>query len=258
MKFPDLLELLYTAHKRFSSVHVAWRYWYRVGSLNEAVTRWSAQCPYGSVSMLKSAESSTRQGEEDEREMTIHWRIWFQKPTFWRSEYQPEGRQDAILRIRDGQHWWLFDPARNHAVTNVRPSGGGFHIRESHESASAYAIRMEDVLNDVPLLDPSFLLASHDLRVIGDDIHAGRQAIRVQAFFRTGKQVGCDPLFWSTADDYELLVDKERGILLRYAARLKGKAFAIASVEEVVYDLTIPQHVFTFTPPPDASVEIVT
>jgi outer membrane lipoprotein-sorting protein len=81
--------------------------------------------------------------------------------------------------------------------------------------------------------------------------------VRVRALHQPGKEVVPDRFFWEAADKYDLLVDKERGILLRYAAIVKEKAFAVATVNHATFDEPIPDNVFSFTPESDTIVEIV-
>ena len=50
-----------------------------------------------------------------------------------------------------------------------------------------------------------------------------------------------EPLWWG-ADDYELLIDIERGVTLRLAAR--GRAFDVTEVLEVASDETVPTGTF--------------
>ncbi len=114
------------------------------------------------------------------------------------------------------------------------------------------------MVNEVPLLDPAFLLASHEFEPGADVQYLGREALPVRAVPRKGKEVARDPFFWGGADDYELLVDKERGVLLRYAARLREQEVAIAAVEHVVFDAPIPDDVFAFNPPPNTTLELAT
>ena len=255
MELGDLLELLYTAHNRFFSIQVTWQYGYRVDIMNEALEKWAAQYPPGSVSALKSKSA---QGTQNENEMKIRWRVWWQKPSCWRDEDQIEG-QGTTTRIFCEGRWWSFNSASRKLYTNVVPQEKSPHLR-IHDSKSPTGARfthLEDVINEVPLLDPSFLLASHDLQPMESTVYAEQDAVRVRAVFRKGKDVARDPFFWGAADEYELLVAKEQGILLRYAAKLRGQEFAIASVDHVVFDEPIPESVFSFTPPANTSVEIV-
>jgi hypothetical protein len=51
------------------------------------------------------------------------------------------------------------------------------------------------------------------------------------------------------ADEYELEVDAERGVVLRVAARYEGKEFSIIEAEEVVFDEVLAADTFVFVSP---------
>ena len=57
-----------------------------------------------------------------------------------------------------------------------------------------------------------------------------------------------DPLIWG-ADEYEVVVDAERGVLLRCASRLEGKDFDALEVEEVHFDEELTEDVFSSREP---------
>jgi hypothetical protein len=57
-----------------------------------------------------------------------------------------------------------------------------------------------------------------------------------------------DPLHWG-ADEYEVVVDTERGVLLRCASRLGGKDFDALEVEEIYFDEHLGEDVFTSREP---------
>ena len=82
-----------------------------------------------------------------------------------------------------------------------------------------------------------------------------RAALQVRGVARGRQTMTRDPVFWMAAEEYAFLVDAERGILLRYAAMNNGQEFAVAAVEQVVFDEPIP--VSLFTPPPASSVIVV-
>lgn len=79
----------------------------------------------------------------------------------------------------------------------------------------------------------------------------------VRGVFRKGRDPGWEPLFWKLADESEFLVDRERGILLRYSAGFDGEEFAVASVDEVIFDEAIPEEAFHFITPPGTLVEVI-
>ena len=82
-----------------------------------------------------------------------------------------------------------------------------------------------------------------DLRVEGSTRRAGRDAIRVVGVPLEEWDYWPEPLWWG-ADEYEVLVDAERGVLLRCASRLGGEDFDALEVEEIHFDERFPAEVF--------------
>jgi len=257
MYLPDLLHLLYTAHRNFTTVQVAWRYRYQVEALAEMQERWAAQRGPKSVRPLEAKAGS---GVQNPSEMTVQRQVWWRRPDCWRDETELSG-QGRNIRVICPDRWSFYSAADRKLFTNALPDGPQHQQRilRGRQPPGAGQIRpgVEEAVNEVPLLDPAFLLASHELEPGADVQYAGREALQVRAIARKGKETARDPFFWGGADDYELLVDKERGVLLRYAAKLRGQDMAVAAVERVVFDAPIPDDVFTFTPPPNASIELV-
>ena len=66
---------------------------------------------------------------------------------------------------------------------------------------------------------------------------AGRDAVRLLGVPGAEWDRGWDPdpLSWG-ADEYEVVVDAERGVLLRCASRLRGENFDALEVEEIHFD----------------------
>jgi hypothetical protein len=93
-----------------------------------------------------------------------------------------------------------------------------------------------------------FPLASRELSVEGETRKAGREAIRVVGVPEEEWDHFPEPLWWG-ADEYEFLVDAERGVLLRGASRLDGEDFDALEVEELHFDERFPGDVFSATEP---------
>lgn len=89
----------------------------------------------------------------------------------------------------------------------------------------------------------TFELEDLDLRVEGRALRAGREAVRLVGVPIEEWEGPPEPLWWG-ADEYEVLVDAERGILLRCASRLGGKDFDALEVEEVLFDERFGREVF--------------
>ena len=85
----------------------------------------------------------------------------------------------------------------------------------------------------------------------GETRKAGREAIRLVGMPEEEWEEWDhwpEPLWWG-ADEYEVLVDVERGVLLRCASRLGGKDFDVLEVEEVHFDEELPEDVFSSREP---------
>jgi hypothetical protein len=77
---------------------------------------------------------------------------------------------------------------------------------------------------------------------------AGREAVRLRGVPVEEWEGPPEPLWWG-ADEYEVVVDAERGVLLRTASRLGGEDFAALEVEEIYFDERFPEDVFTLREP---------
>jgi hypothetical protein len=106
---------------------------------------------------------------------------------------------------------------------------------------------------DSVVLDPAALLRSHELRILGRTMHAGRNAMLVEALPSRRAEVlpeaGLDggwPL--------ELLVDAERGVLLRSASLLDGEPFLVSEVAGIAFDESLPDQLFVFEAPPGEEI----
>jgi hypothetical protein len=78
--------------------------------------------------------------------------------------------------------------------------------------------------------------------------YAGREAVRLTCVPDAGWPWDADPLWWG-ADEFELVVDAERGVVLRLANRLEGEDFDALEVEEVHYDERFSEDVFATREP---------
>lgn len=230
MELGVLTELLYTAHRRFRNIHLAWQYQYEEEKLNLVQERWAAESPAGSVGILRSSFGETLATGT----IKVHRRLWWRKPDCWHSEEQIEGRGSSVTVLCD-DHWWM------------RGSTGALLTSEMGE-ARGNPPPLSDLVRGVPMLDPSFLLTSHELELTAEMVYAGRPALRARATYQKNREMLHEAFFWASADAYDLLVDEEYGILLRYAALLDGQEFAAASVEQVVFDEPISDEVFAFPP----------
>ena len=87
-----------------------------------------------------------------------------------------------------------------------------------------------------------------DLQAEGPVTWAEREAVRLVGMPVEEWEGPPEPLWWG-ADEYEAVVDAERGVLLRLASRLGGKDFDALEVEEIHFDERFPEEVFTSREP---------
>jgi hypothetical protein len=86
-------------------------------------------------------------------------------------------------------------------------------------------------------------LGQLDLVVEGPVTWAGREALRLRGTPVEEWEGPPEPLWWG-ADEYEAVVDAERGVVLRLASRLGGEAFDALEVEEIRFEGRFGQDVF--------------
>ena len=92
------------------------------------------------------------------------------------------------------------------------------------------------------------ILEEMALRVEGPVRRAGREAVRLVAVPLEELEYPPEPLWWG-ADEYEVIVDAERGVLLRTASRLGGEDIDALEVEAVHFDERFGEDVFASREP---------
>jgi hypothetical protein len=108
------------------------------------------------------------------------------------------------------------------------------------------------------LIEPAVILPAVELNVIGRTEILGRPAHRLRAApVGDGDWDGSFALhaLGSSADEYELLADAERGILLRSEARLGGEPFRVLEITELALDDELSPGTFTLEPPEGETFE---
>jgi hypothetical protein len=118
-----------------------------------------------------------------------------------------------------------------------------FHIAHDHYW-TFYALLTDEICGISGELSPL------ELTVEGPLVWAGREAVRLVGVPGEEWDWGWDPdpLSWGT-DEYEVVVDAERGVLLRCASRLRGEDFDSLEVEEIHFDERFTDDTFTSREP---------
>lgn len=219
----DLVMLLYGVPQRFITVHLTLQTWYNPVLHGEAWERWAALQPPGSVAQLRSASSMPLA-----KEAVQFWRqrLWLQPPDRWREE----GENGMLTIVRERFRWLSGLPWKQGLEQEINPAQG-----------------WRSLLGDLALaemLEPAALLPAVWLDLLGETHYAGRPAWQVRAVPREPGHPVFPHVLWLGADEYELLVDSERGVLLRCSARFDGREFAGRELLEVIFDEAFPDDLF--------------
>ena len=216
----ELLELLYGARHRFRTARGVLLYRWSHRLTMEAMKREEARRKQrgGSQSQIMFA---TRAGDEPEppdlhEERT---RFWWEPPDRLREEVESDAKP-ARTTVIDGELWWMYMPEWG-AISNVELSD---EERAHHVVGRGESFR--------PALDPSGLIGVLEIdsvEVEGDRLHVRARPRddldgSWSAHFQLRLAVG--------ADAYELVVDRERGTVLRLVAYLEGEEIAVTEIEQ--------------------------
>ena len=210
----NVLDLMLDARDRWRTLRATLRYWEDTLLARETLRLLVPDVP--------------GVGQEGESRFEVAMRqVWARKPCRWRIEYDgPDGANVFV-----GDLAWSEPP---------RPPPNA--PRRPQVEPSPDALPLEAIDGTVAYtFDPRILLEDLFItRVVGRAEHAGREALRVLAMDEgTPNRL----LGWG-ADDYELLVDAERGVLLRSAARTKGEEFQVTQILEIAFDEDLPEGIF--------------
>jgi outer membrane lipoprotein-sorting protein len=231
----ELLVLMVGAHRSFRTLRGSVRIWHHTERSHEAYMRDNARA--GGLSMV-SISAAGEDSTPPPVELEDRARLWLARPDRLREETVStwSGEPVESLLVQVGDTWWSFDPGSG-AMTNGGSPNHGHGTR----------------LNRV-MLDPAEIVASRELEIDGHAVHAGRAAIRVVSHPSVRDSFLSDPGGVGAGCEQELLVDAERGILLRLVNLLDGEPFSIVEFLEVAFDEAVADELFVFEPPPGEAV----
>jgi hypothetical protein len=215
-----LLELLYSARDRSRTVRATVRRRSEEAVLREALRRRGL---YREPPRIPPEEGDW--GTAPDRVQTTT-RLWAARPDWlrWETEAVVDGEPVvADVGVKQGGLYWMRDPT------------GGVHTNEGEEWGSATTASEE------PLLDPASLLGAFRFELGEETEGVGRPAVRVRARRRAGDHTHALGHF---ADELELVVDRERGLLLRVSARLDGVEIERHEVVELALDEPLDPQLF--------------
>jgi outer membrane lipoprotein-sorting protein len=249
----EIVWLLYKARDNFTNVYAEFTYRFKPEIHRIACERYAAQKPKGSIGLwwrrfgladiinaLTHFKRTGGQTVNNKKETVCVWKIWLKRPSQWRSE-QVYGQNRSIFIINgDWWFWWFYGSRRLELHTNRIPSAYKKRAKVL-KTPVGITTDVEEAISKELWLDPSPLLAYHILEPIGKVTYLGREAIKVRALHKKPAHE-----LFPEADDLEIWVDKERGVLLYYSAKFQGEIYAEAQVKEIIFDQHIDETVFSF------------
>ena len=250
MRPEEVLELMRSAPERYERVRAVLRYQGDGPTIKAVRERF-----------LRSEAGRRTFGEPTEHPENVNhlepdgpygWRcrIWRIDDHRWRQETELPG---------DGVDVWVSTGCIRIRGTPEGPRGssGQWHWRTGggrREDDPSWLIPTADTFWTMYPFDPAGFcsldgeLERLDLEAEGLVTWAGREAVRLVGVPVEEWEGPPEPLWWG-ADEYEAVVDTERGVLLRLASRLKGKDFDALEIEEIHFDERFGEDVFTSREP---------
>jgi len=231
----EVLAALHGATPRWQTLHARVRHWNHAQRRHEAF-RAHAEERQGRRNSGFSSISVGSTDREPDPETTMLAELWLSGDNV-RSEESGPGGERGLL-VRRGELWWRYS-SRNGAISNEREE-------DRHVSTGGLSETFG------VLWEPWQVAGNLELEPAGETEVAGRGAWLVHARPRPdtdGRSAFDLHALGMGADEYELAVDRERGILLRVASRHGGLDFSVMEVEHVELDEPIADEVFVFEAP---------
>jgi outer membrane lipoprotein-sorting protein len=220
MDLAALLELLYSASDRSRTVRATV---HRRNDHAREIDLLRARGLYRDPPPIPPEEGSW--GTPDQViESTTH--LWAARPYWlrWETTFSGSGVSGgASVGVKEGELFW--HQFRDGQVrSNERREGSGTMSTEEER-----------------LLDPSALLGAYRFDVSGETAVLDRAAVEVAATRRLGVHAHD---FGLLAEELALLVDNERGVLLRVAVIVEGEEISVTEIREIAFDEHIPPELF--------------
>lgn len=207
----------------------------RLGSLRGAVRTWHHPKRYEAACPTQSRPRRHKPSGPRAEPLELRHRLWVAGPDRFRLESDLPGPGGTAVLVGNGAHWWWH-------------RRDDFVLADDDGRPVFYA---NDLRYD--LLIATFV-GWLDYDVLTSADHVGRRCWVVRARPRevTAAQV-VPPLL--VGDEREMLVDQEKGIVLRFENRLGAQPFYCFEFEEVAFDEDLAEELFPPRPPTDEPVQ---
>lgn len=165
-------------------------------------------------------------------------RFWWEPPDKLREETEAPPPSRDHTTVLNGELWWIYS-ADSGAVSNVDLDE---EERARHGAGGGERFK--------PLLDPSPLMSLLDIA----EIRADGARIQVRATPRDDLDAHWHFHGVRVADEVELEVDADTGVIRRMRGLLDGEELWVTELEELVLNEPFPDGTFVFVPPPGEEV----
>ena len=244
MQPKEVLELMRSAPERYDTVRAALRYT-GDGSTINAVRERFLRSEAGRRAFGGSPEPfEPLQHAEPDGPFGWRVRVWWADQHRWRQELELPGG-GVEIKASTGRMRLRGTPEGPPCTSELweRRVGVASHLEDPGWLMGT------DIFWTMYPFDP-FGIAGVDRKLARLDLvaerpmtWAGREALRLRGAPVEEWEGPPEPLWWG-ADEYEAVVDAERGVLLRTASRLQGKDFDALDVEKIRFDGRFGQDVF--------------
>lgn len=215
-----------------------------VGKLTTlAMKRFSARRPGSIMIESHAAGLDASQSGSNGLQLNGTWRIWWRKPDCWRDEYEFASGGSPVVSIASEAEATFYEPTFETLYTTRAPTERPEGLPSSVDVVQAEWGTIIARLQSIALFS-DFGMSGWALDAIGKRTHCGRDAVIIRA-----RRGAVEPEVWPWVDEYELIVDLERGVLLSCAGIVDGQHAVVMSVRSIEFDAAIPDTVFSFKPP---------
>ncbi len=188
---------------------------------------------------------STSAGGAGNRETVVVYgsRVWWSKPNCWREDRADPGGTS----VRIACHGVCSDyiPLRRTLHTTRRPQTLSDRLESLRAKRSHRLPTIVERVAAMALLSPSWGGLEWEFQIIGEEMYIGRNAVRATARWVGEGGMPIVPFI----DRYDVLVDRERGVLLRCSGLVDDQPAVVHSARTVQFDVAIPPEVFDYRPP---------
>jgi hypothetical protein len=232
----DLAHLFQAGPTRWSNLALEGREWRHEERLRAAFLRTASRS-----TVTLSAARRELVGTADRSESDAPWRLWITRPDRARAEFAL-GTETIIVAVH-GRRWWSWSPLQGERTGDPdfqTGLGPGMILADPQRLLSAFAA----------------------VRIVGERQIAGREGVGVVAEAVRSAEVeephgsavwaamsavslaGVESELGMGADAYELVIDRELGIVLYTEAMLAGKAFRRCEVTGLTVDEPLEPELF--------------